>query len=148
MLAALALQACGGPAGGNNAEMVIGKDQGPQLETRKGNSPRAGGSGEFEFVRYAIDVTRDLPRACLTFSSTLNPATDYRPFLDLGQRSAIALQTEGANLCLGGLISATTVTSRSARACQRTMAAHWLSMKQSRSRSATVLPMSASRAMA
>lgn len=103
-LAALALQACGGASVGSNAEVVMGKDQGPQLETRKGDSPRAGASGEFEFVRYSIDVTRDLPRACLTFSSTLNPATDYRPFLDLGTgRSSIALQTEGANLCLGGL---------------------------------------------
>ena len=103
IIAALALQGCGGPAGGSDAQTVIGKDQGPQLETRQGNSPRAGGSGEFEFVRYSIDVTKDMPRACLTFSSTLNPGTDYRPFIDMGDGKQIALQTEGANLCLGGL---------------------------------------------
>jgi uncharacterized protein YfaS (alpha-2-macroglobulin family) len=102
-LAALALQACGGPSAGTNADVVMGKDQGPQLETRKSDSPRATGSKEFEFVRYSIDVSRDLPRACLTFSSTLNPTTDYRPFLDLGKGPSIALQTDGANLCLGGL---------------------------------------------
>ncbi|MFT3726167.1 MAG: hypothetical protein QM773_21585, partial [Hyphomonadaceae bacterium] len=48
-LAALALQACGGPSAGTNADVVMGKDQGPQLETRKSNSPRATGSKEFEF---------------------------------------------------------------------------------------------------
>ncbi|HOZ28684.1 MAG TPA: alpha-2-macroglobulin family protein, partial [Hyphomonadaceae bacterium] len=103
IIAAVALHGCGGPAGGGDAEAVMGKDQGPRLETRQGNSPRAGASGEFEFVRYAIDVTGNLPRACLTFSSTLNPATDYRPFIDMGDGPQIALQTEGANLCLGGL---------------------------------------------
>ena len=102
IIAAVALQGCTRPASGD-AQTVIGKDQGPQLETRQGNAPRAGASGEFEFVRYSIDVTKDLPRACLTFSSTLNPSTDYRPFLDMGNGPQIALQTEGANLCLGGL---------------------------------------------
>ena len=102
IVAALALQACG-PGKGGDAEVVIGKDQGPQLETRKADAARAGGSKEFEFVRYSIDVSKDLPRACLTFSSTLNPSTDYRPFLDMGNGPQIALQTEGANLCLGGL---------------------------------------------
>lgn len=103
IVASLALQACGGPGKGSDADVVMGKDQGPQLETRKADAARAGGSKEFEFVRYSIDVTKDLPRACLTFSSTLNPSTDYRPFLDMGNGPQIALQTEGANLCLGGL---------------------------------------------
>lgn len=102
---ALFLQACSGPVGGKDASVVLGKDEGPQLSTRQSDSPRSGATNEFEFVRYAIDVTRDQPRACLTFSSTLNPSTDYRPFLDLGKgRGSIALQTEGANLCLGGLV--------------------------------------------
>ncbi len=64
---------------------------------------RAAGSGEFEFVRYTIDVTKDLPRACLAFSSSLNPATDYRPFVDMGDGPQIALSVEGSSLCLGGL---------------------------------------------
>jgi uncharacterized protein YfaS (alpha-2-macroglobulin family) len=102
-IAVLALQACGPSASDpNQAASVKGDDQGPQMETRQGNSARAG-STEFEFVRYTIDVTGDLPRACLAFSSTLSPTTDYRPYVDMGDGPQIALSTEGANLCLGGL---------------------------------------------
>ena len=79
VLSAISLSACGGAAGGNDAKAVLGEDQGPQLETRQANAPRAGGSGEFEFLRYTIDVTRDQPKACLGFSAGLNPQTDYRP---------------------------------------------------------------------
>jgi uncharacterized protein YfaS (alpha-2-macroglobulin family) len=101
--AVLALQACGPSASDpNQAASVKGEDQGPQMETRQGNSARAG-STEFEFVRYTIDVTGDLPRACLAFSSTLSPTTDYRPYVDMGDGPQIALSTDGANLCLGGL---------------------------------------------
>ena len=103
VLSAIALVGCGQAGGGNDASAVMGKDQGPQLETRQANSARAGGSGEFEFVRYTIDVTKDLPRACLAFSSSLNPATDYRPFVDMGDGPQIALSVEGSSLCLGGL---------------------------------------------
>ena len=103
VLSAIALVGCGQSGGGNDAAMVMGKDQGPQLETRQANSARAAGSGEFEFVRYTIDVTKDLPRACLAFSSSLNPATDYRPFVDMGDGPQIALSVEGSSLCLGGL---------------------------------------------
>ena len=102
-IAVLALQACGPSASDpNQAASVKGDDQGPQMETRQGNSARAG-STEFEFVRYTIDVTGDLPRACLAFSSTLSPTTDYRPYVDMGDGPQIALSTDGANLCLGGL---------------------------------------------
>ena len=101
---ALALQACGPSASDpNQAASVKGDDQGPQLETRQGNSPRSGGSGDFEFVRYTIDVASDTPRACLAFSSTLSPTADYRPYVDMGDGPQIALSTDGANLCLGGL---------------------------------------------
>ena len=103
VLSAIALAGCGPTGSGNDAAMVMGKDQGPQLETRQANSSRAAGSGEFEFVRYTIDVTKDLPRACLAFSSSLNPATDYRPFVDMGDGPQIALSVEGSSLCLGGL---------------------------------------------
>ena len=103
-LSALALQACG-PSGGdpNQAASVKGQDQGPMMQTRDGNSARAAGSGEFEFVRYTIDVTGNAPRACLAFSSTLSPTADYRPYVDMGNGPQIALSTDGANLCLGGL---------------------------------------------
>ena len=65
---------------------------------------RAGGSGEFEFVRYTIDVTQATCRAPVSSSRrALNPATDYRPFVDMGDGPKIALSVEGSNLCLGGL---------------------------------------------
>ena len=103
-LSAVALQGCGpSTSAGNDATAVMGKDQGPMLETRQGNAARAGGSSEFEFVRYTIDVSRDLPRACLVFSGTLNAQTDYRPFVDMGSGPEIALSVDGSNLCLGGL---------------------------------------------
>lgn len=103
VLSAISLSACGGAAGGNDAKAVLGEDQGPQLETRQANAPRAGGSGEFEFLRYTIDVTRDQPKACLGFSAGLNPQTDYRPYVDMGDGPEVALSVEGSNLCLGGL---------------------------------------------
>ncbi len=103
VLSAVVLVGCGQSGSGTDAAIVLGKDQGPQLETRQANSARATGSGEFEFVRYTIDVTKDLPRACLAFSSSLNPATDYRPFVDMGDGPQIALSVEGSSLCLGGL---------------------------------------------
>ena len=103
-VAAASLAACGGPGGGE-AEVVQGKDQGPRLETRQAGSRRAGpiSPREFEFVRYDIDVAQDLPRACLTFSTTLDPAKDYRPYVDVQPATQIALSVEGANLCVGGL---------------------------------------------
>jgi uncharacterized protein YfaS (alpha-2-macroglobulin family) len=103
VLSAMALVGCGQSGSGADAAMVMGKDQGPQLETRQANSSRAAGTGEFEFVRYTIDVTKDLPRACLAFSSSLDPAKDYRPFVDMGDGPQIALSVEGSSLCLGGL---------------------------------------------
>ena len=103
-IAVLALQACGPSASDpNQAASVKGEDQGPQMETRQGNSARAGGSGDFEFVRYTIDVSSDSPRACLAFSSALSTSADYRPYVDMGDGPQIALSTDGANLCLGGL---------------------------------------------
>lgn len=103
VLSAISLSACGGAAEGNDAKALLGEDQGPQLETRQANAPRAGGSGEFEFLRYTIDVTRDQPKACLGFSAGLNPQTDYRPYVDMGDGPEVALSVEGSNLCLGGL---------------------------------------------
>ncbi len=103
-VAAASLSACGGPGGGD-ARIVQGKDQGPQLETRQANAKRAGtpSAREFEFLRYAIDVSTDLPRACLTFSTTLDAAKDYRPYVAVQPNTQIALSVEGANLCVGGL---------------------------------------------
>ncbi|HEY7797654.1 MAG TPA: alpha-2-macroglobulin, partial [Hyphomonadaceae bacterium] len=103
--AAASLAACGPQAGSGEAEVLQGKDQGPRLETRQAGSRRAGpvSPREFEFLRYSIDVAQDLPRACLTFSTTLDPAKDYRPYVDVQPAAQIALSVEGANLCVGGL---------------------------------------------
>ena len=104
-VAAATLAGCGGPAGSGDATVVQGKDQGPRLETRQAGSKRAGpvSPREFEFVRYAIDVSQDLPRACLSFSTTLDPQKDYRPYVAVSPQTQIALSVEGANLCVGGL---------------------------------------------
>jgi uncharacterized protein YfaS (alpha-2-macroglobulin family) len=104
VLSAIVLQACGQSGGtGSDATVVQGTSQGPMLETRDAGAGRASGTGEFEFVRYTIDVTRDQPRACLAFSSSLNPQTDYRPFVDIGSGPEVAVNVDGSSLCLGGL---------------------------------------------
>ncbi|HEV7690014.1 MAG TPA: alpha-2-macroglobulin, partial [Hyphomonadaceae bacterium] len=105
IVAAFALASCGGPKGGDEAATVKGRDQGPQLETRQANSKRAGvaGSKEFEFLRYSIDVSKDLPRACLAFSSTLDPSKDYRSYVAVQPNTNIALSVENEKLCVGGI---------------------------------------------
>ncbi|MDP3736944.1 MAG: alpha-2-macroglobulin [Hyphomonadaceae bacterium] len=105
VIAAATLASCGGPAGSGEANIVQGKDQGPRLDVRQAGSKRAGpiSPREFEFLRYNIDVSQDLPRACLAFSTTLDPQKDYRPYVDVSPQTQIALSVEGANLCVGGL---------------------------------------------
>ncbi len=95
------LAACGG--GDGEAEMVRSTD-GPQLEQRSANARRAGQSdADFAFVRYSIDVSGDLPRACLAFSSSLDPNRDYSGYLDISPATQTALSVDGPNLCIGGL---------------------------------------------
>ncbi len=104
MAGAVTLASCGGPNAGD-AQVTRGDEDGPRLEMRQAGSKRAGepGSSEFEFVRYAIDVSQDLPRACLTFSSTLDPERDYTPYVEISPATQISLSVEDANLCVGGL---------------------------------------------
>ncbi|MEZ5936587.1 MAG: alpha-2-macroglobulin [Hyphomonadaceae bacterium] len=101
-LAMAALTACGG--GDKAAELRDGPD-GPQLTQRAENARRAAtqSSRDFEFVRYAIDVSENLPRACLTFSSTLDEEKDYSPYVEMDRGGPVALSVKGANLCIGGL---------------------------------------------
>ncbi|MDR2213695.1 MAG: alpha-2-macroglobulin family protein, partial [Pseudomonadales bacterium] len=77
---------------------------GPALEARAADAPRAAAQapGEFAFVRYHMDVSGTRPRACLSFSSTLDPARDYTPYLSVEPATQIALSVEGADLCIGG----------------------------------------------
>ncbi|HVY87430.1 MAG TPA: alpha-2-macroglobulin [Hyphomonadaceae bacterium] len=104
---ALVLTSCGGQGdSANQANIVQGKEAGPKMELRATNAKRAGSdvnSKEFEFIRYSIDVSKDLPQACLTFSSTLDKAKDYRPYVNIQPNTQIALTVDGSNLCVGGL---------------------------------------------
>ena len=86
-VAAASLAACGPAAGSGQAEVVQGKDQGPRLETRQAGSRRAGpvSPREFEFVRYNIDVSQDLPRACLMSE----PPPGWEPLARSVEASAI-----------------------------------------------------------
>ncbi|MBI1341001.1 alpha-2-macroglobulin family protein [bacterium] len=107
MIMAFMITACNrDPAAGDgSAEVLANRQDGLLLERRQPSSSRADapGSREFEFVRYAIDVSQDQPRACLVFSSSLDPQRDYRPFLDLAPDTQIALAVDNAQLCIGGL---------------------------------------------
>jgi uncharacterized protein YfaS (alpha-2-macroglobulin family) len=104
VIASSLLASCG-QGGSGSANVVLGKDQGPRMETRQANSKRAGvtGSKEFEFVRYEIDVKQDQPRACMIFSSTLDPSKDYTPYVAVSRQTRVALTVDGASLCVGGL---------------------------------------------
>jgi uncharacterized protein YfaS (alpha-2-macroglobulin family) len=104
-VAALVLASCGRSGDAGTANSTRAKADGPQMELRQASSKRAGlpASKDFEFVRYAIDVTQDLPRACMTFSNTLDPARDYSPYVAVSPAAQIALAVDGANLCVGGL---------------------------------------------
>lgn len=104
-LSLLVLAACGQGDKGGDATLVLGQDQGPRMDVRAGGARRAGdpGSRDFEFVRYAIDVSQDQPRACLAFSSTLDPTRDYAPYVEVTPAAQVALSVDGQNLCVGGL---------------------------------------------
>lgn len=103
---AIVLGGCGSSnRSGPQAAAVNDGSQGPQLESRPAEARRAGAPSprDLAFVRYAIDVSKDLPRACLAFSTSLDPQRDYSPFVAVVPQTRIALSVEGADLCLGGL---------------------------------------------
>ena len=104
-VAALALASCGKPGGGTDASVVNGKPNGPQMAERLATAKRAqaGNPRDFSFMRYSIDVSKDLPRACLIFNTSLDPKKDYKPFVAVNPNAPIVLSVEGANLCVGGL---------------------------------------------
>ncbi len=105
-LAVLTLASCGRSAvNPPEAQVVNDKATGPQLSLRPANAKRASevSSRDFSFVRYSIDVSKDLPRACLIFNSTLDPQKDYKPFVAISPRAPIVLSVDGASLCVGGL---------------------------------------------
>ena len=106
LLAALAIAAGGcGTSKRSGGAAVKGDPEGPRLESRAADARRPGepASRDLAFVRYAIDVSKDLPRACLAFSTSLDPQRDYAPFVAVSPQTRIALSVEGANLCVGGL---------------------------------------------
>lgn len=58
---------------------------------------------DFAFFRYRIDVSDATPKACLVFSSALDPQVDYSPFIEIRGSEPPALVVEGRELCVGGL---------------------------------------------
>jgi len=103
LLAALALLA--GCQPDQRGELTSSDEEGPRLELRDANARRAGdlAPGEFGFVRYAVNVDRDQPQACLSFSSSLNPEVDYSPYVGVEGATGVALSVSGSDLCIGGL---------------------------------------------
>lgn len=93
----LALAGCGEEPGDRTP------GSGPALQTRSAEAPRAAPevSTRFEYLRYAADIEGDAPRLCLTFSGPLDPSVDYSAYLDINE--PVALNVEGARLCIGGL---------------------------------------------
>ncbi|MDR2214522.1 MAG: alpha-2-macroglobulin family protein [Nevskiaceae bacterium] len=108
--AAALLTACGSAGDGPapEATTVAGEELGPRLEvreapTRRATLPAEAEPAQFAFVRYELDVSQALPRACLSFSTTLDPQRDYTPYVTVEPATPIALSVEGATLCIGGL---------------------------------------------
>ena len=111
------LAACGG--GGTNEEappaVDITEPEGDVVERsrrdqaaindreRRRQKAAAEAEKDFTFFRYRIDVTEDTPKACLVFSSALDPDVDYGPFIEFRGMQTPALSVEGRELCVGGL---------------------------------------------
>lgn len=97
MAGALALAGCGDDAS------QTARDEGPSLQARSAEAPRAAPevSTRFEYLRYATDTDGDAPRLCLTFSGPLDPDADYSAYVEINE--PVAFQVEGSRLCIGGL---------------------------------------------
>ena len=94
---ALALAGCG------DDPSPASRDEGPALQSRSAEAPRAAPevSDRFEYLRYAADIDGDAPRLCLTFSGPLDPDTDYSAYVEVDE--PVALNVDGQRLCIGGL---------------------------------------------
>jgi uncharacterized protein YfaS (alpha-2-macroglobulin family) len=101
----MALAGCGRSIDKPNAAAVVGRLGGPPLENRPADARRQSpdNARDLAFVRYSIDVSKDLPRACLAFNASLDPQKDYAPFIAVSPQTQIALSVEGEKLCLGGI---------------------------------------------
>ena len=78
---------------------------GIELADRSASAPRPEPEypDQFDYLRYRIDVSAAQPAACFVFSQALDPAVDYAPYVELDPPTNVALQIDGASLCLGGL---------------------------------------------
>ncbi len=108
LVAILALLAAGcnektDPETGQPAQRVA--TQGPEVDVRPAKSRRAeiDQPDGLHFLRYFVETDGDAPVACLAFSSSLNPKTDYSPYIELDTKAPMALTADGPNLCVGGL---------------------------------------------
>ena len=98
---ALVLSACG-----EREASTSGPDRnGIQLSDRSASAPRSEPEypDQFDYLRYRIDVSAAQPAACFVFSQALDPSVDYAPYVELDPPTNVALQIDGASLCLGGL---------------------------------------------
>ncbi|MAK61461.1 MAG: alpha-2-macroglobulin [Ponticaulis sp.] len=58
---------------------------------------------EFGYLRYRTDTSGAAPLACLSFSSPLDPETDYSPYVEVSPRKSLGFSANGEDLCVGGL---------------------------------------------
>jgi uncharacterized protein YfaS (alpha-2-macroglobulin family) len=102
---AAVLAGCSKSSGRSTLATAGAGADGPRFDSRPANAPRQGPvtSRDLAFVRYSIDVSKELPRACLAFNTSLDPQKDYSPFIAVSPQTPIALSVEGEKLCVGGL---------------------------------------------
>ncbi len=112
------LAACGGGGDSGNEQQAavdIAKQKGDIVERsrrdqaailrreRERQAAAANAESDFTFFRYRIDVSEETPKACLVFSSALDPDVDYAPFVEFRGTEPPAIVVEGRELCVGGL---------------------------------------------
>ena len=105
VMAGVLASAFGGCGRRTDGTRVSGVSDGPRLESRPADARRQSTDNprDLAFVRYSIDVSKNLPRACLAFNTTLDPQKDYSPFIAITPQTQVALSVEAEKLCLGGL---------------------------------------------
>jgi len=72
----------------------------------------------FRLLDYTVDSDAASPRACFQFSEDLAKRTDFAPFLALAGNDKPALSSEGKQLCVDGLSTASATTSTCAPGCR------------------------------
>ena len=58
----------------------------------------------FRILEPTVAADAQTPRICVVFSSPLQRGPDFTPFLDVKGRGAVAIETDGAQLCADGVL--------------------------------------------